>query len=487
MVIINRIPRIPAPRSPGNPNHVGNPLFLLFLLLLLVSCHGRKLTKAASMHMPKPNVIFLLTDDQRWDALGAMGNTIIQTPNLDTLARRGILFRNAYVTTSICCCSRASILTGQYTSRHKINDFSTDLDSAATAATYPILLKQQGYKIGFIDKYGVGTHPPSALYDYWTCTEKSQPDYLIPTDKGDTLHNTDSAAHSIQQFLNLYAGKAPFCLSVSFKAPHEQDAEGGAPSTLIVQHRYKDLYKDVQIPIPLTADSAYWDRLPDFMRTPLNIGRVRWQNYFSTPALYQQTVKNYYRLITGVDEVVGKLVQQLRQSGIADNTVIIFMGDNGMFLGEHGMQGKWFGYEESIRVPLIVYDPRVSLSRRKRKSKQIALNIDIAPTILSAAGLPAPATMQGQDLLAAARGKSPERKDFYYEHHFLQSPQLPQTEGVVSRNMKYLFYPEHNYEELFDLKKDPHETLNLAGDPHYKKVLARLRDRWRVLKEEVAR
>ncbi|MDR3716510.1 MAG: sulfatase [Puia sp.] len=432
----------------------------------------------------RPNIIFLLTDDQRWDALGAMGNRLIRTPNLDRLAGRGILFRNAYVTTSICCCSRASLLTGQYTSRHTINDFSTNMTPAAVAATYPILLKQQGYTIGFIDKYGVGDKPPASLYDYWTCTDKSQPDYLLPDGKGHTLHNTDSAANSIREFLDRFGSRGPFCLSVSFKAPHEQDAQGATPSQLIVQDQYKDLYRDSTIPEPLTADPKYWNRLPDFMRTDKNIGRVRWKTYFSTPALYQQTVKNYYRLITGVDGVVGQLEEELKKAGLADNTIILFMGDNGMFLGEHGLQGKWFGYEESIRVPLIVYDPRLPAALQGLRSDQVALNIDIAPTILKMAGVTIPAGMQGISLEDLVQHRVPDRPDFYYEHHFLHTPELPQTEGVAGGRFKYLFYPEHDYEELFDIRKDPHETTNLAGDPAYKALLVKMRKRYEALKKQ---
>lgn len=435
----------------------------------------------------RPNIIFLLTDDQRWDALGAMGNRHIQTPNLDRLAGKGILFRNAYVTTSICCCSRASILTGQYTSRHKINDFSTDMTAQAVTATYPILLKKEGYTIGFIDKYGVGDHPPSSLYDYWTCTEKSQPDYLLPDGNGHLLHNTDSAAHSIREFLDKFGGngKGPFCLSVSFKAPHEQDAEKNSPSKLIVQDRYKELYRDSIMPLPLTADPKYWDLLPDFMRTDHNIGRVRWKTYFATPDLFQQTVKDYYRLITGVDEVVGQLEEELKQAGIADNTILIFMGDNGMFLGEHGMQGKWYGYEESIRVPLIIYDPRLPSTLKGLRSDQIALNIDIAPTILRLTGATPPKEMQGISLIDLIKHKTPDRSDFFYEHHFLHSPEIPQSEGVVGRRFKYLLYTEHGYEELYDLKNDPHETTNLAAVPTYKTLLIKMRKRFQVLKKQV--
>ncbi|WP_138993437.1 sulfatase [Larkinella sp. C7] len=427
----------------------------------------------------KPNIIFLLTDDHRWDALGVMGNPIIRTPNLDALAKGGMLFPNAYVTTAICCVSRASMLSGQYESRHKINDFVTDFSPEAVANTYPLLLKKAGYTIGFVGKYGVGDNPPEDQYDFWACNRKGQPPYEYTNQSGKKIHHTDSVAHGVQNFLNDFAGKGPFCLSVSFKAPHELD---GNPPTYPVQERFKALYKDAKIPVPETADPKYWASFPDFFRTDKNIGRERWKPLFSTPELHQKTVKDYYRLITGVDEVVGKLRAQLKQLNLDQNTIIVFMGDNGFYLGEHGMEGKWFGHEESIRVPLIIYNPALPASRKGTRPDRIALNIDIAPTLLSFAGVAVPKTMQGVDLMQA---NAPARTDFFYEHTFMGSPRLPKVEGVVTPDFKYMKFIEHGYEELYSIKADPHETKNRATDPAFRKKLDEMRNRYQVLKETV--
>ncbi|WP_420147965.1 sulfatase [Spirosoma sp.] len=428
-----------------------------------------------------PNIIFLLTDDHRWDALGVAGNRIIQTPNLDRLASQGVLFKNAYVTTAICCVSRASLLSGQYMSRHKITDFDTPFSPSALAQTYPLLLKKAGYKIGFIGKYGVGTkHQPSTEYDYWSCTKKSQPDYEVLNAQGQLIHDTDTVSSDVQKFLGQFANQGPFCLSVSFKAPHELD---GNPPTYVVQSRFKELYSDVIIPQPLTADPTYWNSFPDFFRTDQNIARQRWKPLLSTPALRAETVRNYYRLITGVDEAVGKLVEQLKALHLDQNTIIIFMGDNGFYLGEHGLEGKWYGHEESIRVPLIIYDPRQPTNRRGNKSTQIALNIDVAPTLLSLAGVPIPADMQGIDLLGNLKNSKPARLDFFYEHTFMGSPRIPKVEGVVTSDFKYMNYIEHGYEELYDTVHDPHETTNLAHNAMYTKKLKALRNRYKVLKQ----
>jgi len=453
-----------------------NKILPFFVILLLARATAQQIPPSTI----KPNIIFVLTDDQRFDALGAAGNTIIKTPNLDQLAARGLLYQNAYVTTSICCVSRASILTGQYESRHKINDFGTDFSPSALQNTYPPLLKKAGYKIGFVGKYGVGENPPAEEFDYWSCNKKGQPPYIYKDAQGRPVHHTDSVSHDIEIFLNKFAGKGPFCLSVGFKAPHELD---GKPPKYVTQARFDDLYKDVTIPIPETADPKYWNSFPDFFRTDNNVARDRWNWFFSTPEKYQESVKDYYRLVTGVDEAVGKMIAQLKKLGIDKNTVVIFMGDNGFYLGEHGLEGKWYGHEESIRVPLIVYDPRGQ--NNGRKVEDMVLNIDIAPTILSLAGASVPDRMQGKALQALSGKKQLPRKDFFYEHTFNKSPKIPQVEGVVGRAFKYMKFIEHGYEELYNTKTDPKETKNLAADKRYLAKLEEMRKLYIVKKEEV--
>jgi len=455
-------------------------MLLIFILMDFLPCAQSSLKLKGN----RPNIIFILTDDQRWDALGVMGNPIIKTPNLDKLASAGILFENSYVTTSICCVSRASILTGQYESRHKIHDFVTDFTPAALAETYPVLLKNAGYKIGFIGKFGVGNHQPFQIFDFSVNTEveKGQPDYLIKEADGHMIHETDSISHSISKFLDEYAHKGPFCLSVSFKAPHEQD---GNPPEYIIQKRYGNYYKDELIPEPVTANPKYWNSFPDFFRTNSNFGRIRWKGLFSTPTLYQENVKKYYQLITGVDDVVGQIIKKLSDTHISDNTIIILMGDNGFLMGEHGLEGKWYGYEESIRVPLFIYDPTLPDKIKNIRASQIALNIDIVPTILSMAHVSVPSKMQGKNLIAVLENKIPARKDFFYQHYFFGSPKIPKEEGVVTKDFKYMIYIEHHYEELYDIMHDPHETTNLVNHAKYKKKLEELRERYKELGSSV--
>jgi arylsulfatase A-like enzyme len=170
----------------------------------------------------RPNIVFLLADDMRWDAMGCAGNKIIQTPNIDSLAARGVMFKNHFVTTSICCVSRASIFSGQYERRHGINDFHTDFTPAALAQTYPMLLKAAGYRVGFIGKYGVGDKLPKDAFDYW----KGFPGQGRFFEKGDPVHLTSKMGDQAIEFLKGGDGTKPFCLAISFKAPHAQD---GAP------------------------------------------------------------------------------------------------------------------------------------------------------------------------------------------------------------------------------------------------------------------
>lgn len=423
-----------------------------------------------------PNIIFLLADDHRHDALGVAGNPIIQTPNLDRMARDGLHFKNAYVTTSICSVSRASILSGQYQSRHGIDDFAKNFTPEALANTYPMLLKKAGYKIGFVGKYGVGNAPPEKEFDYWKCVNRGQPPYWYTRPDGSQIHDTDTVTHSALDFIRRFADKGPFCLSVSFKAPHELD---GNPPTYPVQERFASHYENAPIPLPETYGAEYWEILPDFFKSEENIGRVRWEPLFSTPELHQETVKNYYRLVTGVDEAVGKIRTLLKTLGIADNTIVIYMGDNGFSLGEHGLQGKWFGFEESIRIPLLIYDPRAHTSAGQ-SLREIVLNIDIAPTLLNYAGISIPNSMQGVSLIPLIYGSKPKswRKDFYYEHTFLGSPRLPKTEGVVSLDWKFITYPEHDYDQLFHLADDPYEKQNLAQRPKFQRQLKKMKRRY---------
>lgn len=439
---------------------------------------------AAKADGKRPNIIFLLSDDQRWDALGCMGNPIIKTPSIDRLASNGTLFRNSYVTTPICCTSRASFLTGQYACRHGIDDFFTDFTPEVLNTTYPMIMRDNGYYTGFVGKYGVGNKPetmPEDRFDAWYGFP-GWGTYEQTDEDGNYRHLTRIMGDQCLDFLENAPDDKPFNLSVSFKAPHVQDED---ERQFIPDPAYDDLYADIDIPVAETADDKYFKAMPEFLRT--SEARVRWKMRFPTPEKHQRSVKNYYRLITGIDVVVGDMMKKLDELGIADNTVIVYMSDNGFYLGEHGFAGKWFGHEESIRVPLIIHDPRTAKCYQGRELDEMALNIDIAPTILSLAGINVPDTMQGKNLMPLVQGDSVDwRHDFLFEHHFDSHPLIAKSEGVVGEQYKYLKYYELNpsYEELYDTVNDPLEKNNLAHDLRYMDVITRLRARLTELKAD---
>ncbi|ADB37301.1 sulfatase family protein [Spirosoma linguale] len=447
---------------------------LLLSLIVLAGALGlRQPIDPASRPPTAPNIIFLLADDQRWDALGVAGNKTIQTPNLDRLAREGFYFRRSYVTTPICCISRASILSGQYARRHGIVDFVTPFTDSALAQTYPALLRKAGYRTGFIGKYGVGNVMPINEYDYWRGFD-GQGNYAAKDAQGKPIHLTDLMGQQMDEFLQGNPAGKPFCLSVSFKAPHAQDA---ANPEFPYAERFTDLYRDQTLKRPAAADDKYYRQFPDWFRhNDQNESRIRWSRRFATDSMFQQTTKSYNRLITGIDDVVGNLRRTLQERGLADNTIIIYTSDNGFYEGEYGFADKWYGHELSIRVPLIIYDPRQP-NRQGRTTDKYTLNIDFAPTLLTLAGVPVPGRMQGRSLtqLMDARDgaalKTPWRTAFYFEHMF-NTPAvfIPQSEGVLSADRKYVHYynlrePADSYEEVYNLKTDPLELRNLAVEP----------------------
>ena len=426
-----------------------------------------------------PNLIFLLTDDHRADALGVAGNPIIQTPQLDALARDGVRFRNAYVTSPICMISRASFLSGQYERGHGIHDFATEFSPEAFAQTYPALLRRAGYWSGFIGKYGVGNEMPVRQFDVWHGFP-GQGQYETKDAQGRPIHITSLMGRQAVDFVEKAPRDRPFVLSISFKAPHVQD---GDPRQFIPDSAYLGLYEDLTIPVPRKASPEYFQRLPEVLGGDSSEARIRWRLQFANPEMYQRSVKNYYRLISHVDAVVGEIREALRRSGAADNTVIVFTGDNGYFLGEHGLSHKWYGYEESIRVPLIVHDPRLPAARRGQVRDEMALNIDIAPTLLSLAGVPVPARMQGTSLIPLLHDRRVDwREDFLFEHLFTHD-RIPRSDGVIGDRYKYLRYVDEQpvYEQLFDAEKDPDEVINFADRPEYAPVLERMRKRYRQL------
>lgn len=427
----------------------------------------------------RPNILFLLVDDLRHDTFGFAGHEICKTPHIDALAADGNVFENAFVTTAICMVSRASIFTGQFEARHEIHDFRTEFTPEAWAQSYPARLKEAGYHTGFIGKYGVGNKMTEAqeTFDFWRGFA-GQGRFFDPNRK-DNQHLTALQGDQSLEFLRTAPDDKPWCLSVSFKAVHCQD---GAKRQFPPDPRDEVLYRDVTIPPAPLSDPKYFEQLHEPLKT--SEARRRWEIRFS-PELFQETVKDYYRLLNGVDRELGRMRAELKRLGLEDNTVIIFTSDHGFYLGERGLAGKWFAHEESIRIPLIIHDPR----QEKPFSgmlPEFALNIDFAPTILDFAGLPTPDCMQGRSLKPLLNRKLTDwRTDFFYEHHFIPD-RLPESEAIRTERWKYIRWgaPKPGGEELYDLREDPQETRNLVEDPAHRETLVQLRKRFETLRQQ---
>ena len=424
------------------------------------------------------NILVLFADDWRYDTLGCAGHPIVKTPQLDRLASEGVRFTHSCVTTSICGVSRASLFTGQWMSRHgnkAMKEFKTPWSE-----TYPGLLRDHGYYVGHVGKWHNGEFP-AERFDFGRSYHGKhwfrQPD-------GAHIHVTQRNENDALDFLRTRPNEKPFCLTLAFFATHAEDDH---PEQFLPQPESMKLYRDATIPLPPTASDEAFRKLPAFFDEK-NEGRVRWRWRFDQPEKYQRMMKNYYRLATEVDATCGRILEELKRQGILENTLVVFMGDNGYFHGEHGLADKWYPHQESIRVPLIIRDPRLPEARRGITRDEFALNVDIAPTILEASSIKAPTTMQGRDLspLYRSEQKPTWRSEFLYE--FAASRKgaiISGSRAVVQKDWKYFYWPDHNVEQLFHVAADPFEQHDLANHPEHAKRLTEMRERMAMLVEEV--
>jgi arylsulfatase A-like enzyme len=452
---------------------------ILVLALMATGCarNGEPL-----LPTERPNLLFIITDDQRADMMGVV-NPILHTPNMDRLAKEGIRLQNAYVTSPICAASRASLLTGVVERTHQLNFGTPPLAEAFVERSYPTLLRNAGYHTGLIGKFGVNTEVGATETMYDAFVPMWTDPYFKELDDGSFRHLTDITADESIGFLRSMDRTRPFALTVSFNAPH---AEDGDERQYIWPEAMDTLYVDTPIPDPPLSDSAFFEALPEFLKDA-SLNRVRWYWRFDTPEKARRMTRGYYRMISGVDAAIGRILDELESLDMAENTVVLLMGDNGYFLGERGYAGKWLPYDLSIRVPLVVYDPRVPGPQRGSTPSLPVLNIDVAPTLLDLAGLDAPVTMQGRSFAPLLAGEVPEgwREDFFVEH-LVENPDIPKHEGVRGERYKYARYFEQVpvYEELYDLLEDPMETRNLSGDPDYRDLLKEMRRRTDELRDE---
>ncbi len=422
------------------------------------------------------NVVILYADDWRFDTLGCAGNPVVKTPNLDRLATEGVRFTQNCVTTSICGVSRASLFTGQWMSRHGNKAFA--MFETPWAETYPGLLRSNGYYVGHIGKWHNGKFP-AENFDFGRAYSGT---HWIKQPDGTKIHVTKKNENDALEFLKTRPVDKPFCLTLAFFATH---AEDGNPKQFLPQPESMALYQDVAISLPKSATDEALHKMPPFIANEKNESRVRWHWRFDTPEKYQEMMKNYYRLATEVDSTCGRVLEELKKRGALDNTLVIFVGDNGYFHGEHGLADKWYAHQESIRVPLIVRDPRLAAEKRGGTNDDFTLSVDLAPTILAATGIKVPATMQGRDIapLYLAAEKPAWRSEFFYE---LALPgniaKIPASEALVRKDWKYFYWPDFKLEQLFHVAADPFEETDLAKDPTQAARLAEMRARFAELK-----
>jgi len=415
----------------------------------------------------RPNFVFVLVDDLRWDALGSTGLSWMKTPNIDRIAREGMTFRNAFVTTPLCSPSRGSYLTGQYVHQHGVKGNGDNAALSHQLVTFPALLEKAGYDTAYIGKWHMGTDDsPRPGMRRWV-SFKGQGQYVDPPMNIDGKqvetkgYITDLLSGHAADFIREKRTK-PFCLYLAHKAVHGpfQPAE-----------RHKDLYKTEPLP---SRPNMSGDRTGKAaLLRPVQENRKA-----GAPAArrHEEIARDQLRCLASIDDGVGEILKALEETKQLDNTVFIFTSDNGYFWGEHGLGDKRWAYEESIRIPLLVrYPPLVG---KGVKSDAFALNIDIAPTCLHLAGVEVPKGMHGRSLKEPLRGNRRTWRTSFAIEYFMEPnfPRTPTWNGIRTARYKYIRYPElPDADEMYDLTKDPYEMKNIAGESAVKAMRDRLR------------
>jgi arylsulfatase A-like enzyme len=395
---------------------------------------------------------------------------------VDQLAAQGVRFSNAFVTTSICAASRASFLTGLYERSHGYTFRKPPISAEHMSTSYPMLLRKAGYRTGFVGKYGVSTkgRPEQEMFDVFK-THGRNPYHKKQKD-GTLRHETEIAGDKAIEFLKSQPADSPFCLSISFNAVHAEDSDKEDPFPW--PKAVDGMYDELEIPEPRLGAPSIYENHPEFLKKSMNRKRFFWR--WHTPEKYQQNMKAYYRMISGVDHVIGRIRTELERLKLSENTIIVYMGDNGYYMGDRGFAGKWTHYEQSLRVPLIVYDPRLPTEKQGLVREEMALNIDVPATMLALAGVEVPARYQGRSLVPLINGQkvSDWRNEFLCEH-LMHHADIPKWEGVRGERYVYARYfdQEPAYEFLHDLKTDPDQLTNLASLPEHRETLKMMREK----------
>ncbi len=428
------------------------------------------------------NVVFILSDDHRYDFMGFTGKVpFLKTPAMDRMAQEGTHIQNAFVTTSLCSPSRASILTGQLSHRHQVIDNQSLVSDTSTF--FPQYLQQAGYETSFFGKWHMGEHhaDPRKGFDHWV-SFKGQGAYYNPTlningeekEYRDSTYITDLLTDLAKEWLTERKKETkPFFLYLSHKGVHAdfKPAQRHLKNYEAVSPRYPA----TMFPEKADPEDYNYEDVPDWVKKQRN----SWHGVdymYHGQISFEDFYKRYNETLLSVDESIGEVIEFLEQNDMLENTLVFYMGDNGFSFGEHGLIDKRHAYEESIRVPLLVYGAGNLLA--KDSVSQLIQNIDIGPTILELAGLKAPASMDGYSFLPLLKGENPEWRDRIYYEYFWERP-FPQTPTVHAvRTDKYKFiryYGIWDVNELYDLETDPLEMNNLIRSPEHQETARELR------------
>jgi arylsulfatase A-like enzyme len=444
----------------------------------------------------RPNIVFIMTDDQRQDAMSAYGNLTLKTPNMDSIGIGGMRLTEFFVTNSLCGPSRASFLTGLYSHTHGVltngggPDFADNPGLRADQKTFVHLLRDAGYHTAIVGKWHLPSIPTG--FDEWVVFP-GQGQYYDPfmIANGARIrmrgHADDVTGDQALEFLRTRPKDKPFCLLYQFKSPHR---------SWMPAERYAHVFDDVMIQVPRTFEDRLVGRpealrraemaladMPDFADRGVSPSLPREERKVRN---LEQLVKNYYRVLLSVDENVGRLLKQLDADGITQNTIVMYTSDNGFFLGEHGLFDKRLMYEPSIRVPMLVKYP-VRVTAGQVDATHMTLNIDVAPTLLDLAGLEVPAWMQGKSFAPILTGAAvPWRDAFLYEYYEFPAEHCARkNRGIRTSRWKLIHFWEQPEEwELYDLRNDPDETQNLAASRRHRGIVAQLKKRLTELRRE---
>ena len=429
------------------------------------------------------NIVLVLADDHRYDAMGFLGHPFLETPNLDAIAREGVHFSNAIVTTALCSPSRASILTGLYAHRHRVVDNNNPVSDGLTF--FPQWLQAAGYQTAFVGKWHMGrdSDEPQRGFDHWV-SFLGQGTYL---QEGQTLnvdgervarrdYITDELTDYAVAWLRRRDPGRPFFLYLSHKAVH---------SDFVPAARHQGRYAGESVPEPPSeSPSANGDGQPMWVKNQRNSWHGVEFPYHSRLDV-DEYQRRYAETLLAVDDSVGRVLETLRAEGALDSTLVLYLGDNGFAFGEHGLIDKRTAYEESMRVPMLARAP--GLLPAGRTVSAVVANIDVAPTLLEAAGLKPPSDLDGRSFLQIATGNAAGwRNEVLYEYFWERNfPQTPTIHALRGERYKYIRYHGiWDSDELYDLEADPSEMRNLIRDPAHAKTVEEMNERlFRLLEE----